>query len=83
MAFDLTVDKRDSKNGRITSSSPYTRYASRDGVVYLRDGVYYTESGVIAPDDLVRRVVGREAKLAEPKDNTLQAQQAQKNTFKG
>lgn len=69
MAFDLTVDKRDPKNGRIVSSSPYTRYSSVDGVVYLRDGVYYTESGHIAPDDLVKRVVGREAKIeakAEP-----------------
>lgn len=63
MAFDLTVDKRDPKTGRITGSQPYTRYASSDGVVYLRDGVYYTESGHIAPDDLVKRVVGREAKI--------------------
>lgn len=61
MAFDLTVDKRDPKTGRIIESSPYTRYASSDGVVYLRDGVYYTESGHIAPEDLIKRVVGREA----------------------
>lgn len=83
MAFDLTVEKRDPKNGRIVSSSPYIRYSSRDGVIYLRDGVYYTESGVVAPEDLVKRIVGREAKIAEPKDNTLQAQQSAKNTFKG
>lgn len=66
MAFDLTVDKRDPKTGRVVSSSPYTRYASADGVVYLRDGVYYTESGHIAPEDLVKRVVGREAKIESP-----------------
>lgn len=75
MSFDLTVDKRDPKNGRILSSSPYIRYSSPDGVVYLRDGVYYTESGVLAPDDLVKRVVGKEAKLTEAKaeltNNTL------------
>jgi hypothetical protein len=70
MAFDLTVEKRDPKNGRIISSNPYTRYASSDGVVYLRDGVYYTESGQPAPEDLVRRVVGREAKL-ESTANTM------------
>lgn len=63
MAFDLIVDKRDPKSGRIVSSDPYTRYASSDGVVYYRSGVYYTESGQPAPEDLVRRVVGREAKL--------------------
>jgi len=83
MAFDLTVEKRDPKNGRIVSSSPYIRDSSRDGVIYLRDGVYYTESGVVAPEDLVKRIVGREAKIAEPKDNTFQAQQSAKNTFKG
>jgi hypothetical protein len=70
MAFDLTVDKRDPKNGRIISSSPYIRYASSDGVVYLRDGVYYTESGQPAPEELIRRVVGREAKL-ETASNTF------------
>jgi hypothetical protein len=70
MAFDLTVDKRDPKNGRIISSSPYIRYASSDGVVYLRDGVYYTESGQPAPEELIRRVVGREAKL-ETTPNTF------------
>lgn len=70
MAFDLTVDKRDPKSGRVTSTNPYTRYASSDGVVYLRDGVYYTESGQIASDDLVKRVVGKEAKLETPV-NTL------------
>lgn len=63
MSFDLTVDKRDPKNGRIISSDPYTRYSSADGVVYLRDGVYYTESGNIAPEDLVKRVVGQESRL--------------------
>jgi hypothetical protein len=70
MSFDLTVDKRDSKSGRVVSSNPYTRYASADGVVYLRDGVYYTESGQIASEDLIKRVVGKEAKLETPV-NTL------------
>jgi hypothetical protein len=70
MSFDLTVDKRDPKNGRIVSSDPYIRYSSLDGVVYLRSGVYYTESGQIAPDDLVKRIVGKEAKLAEAKAET-------------
>lgn len=70
MAFDLTVDKRDSKNGRVISSDPYTRYSSPDGVVYYRGGVYYTESGQPAPEDLVKRVVGREAKL-DPASNSL------------
>lgn len=65
MAFDLTVDTRDPKTGRVISSNPYTRYASSDGVVYLREGVYYTESGQIAPEDLVKRVVGREAVKVE------------------
>jgi hypothetical protein len=63
MPFDLVVDTRDPKNGRVLKSSHYTRYSSSDGVVYLREGVYYTESGVVASEDLVRRVVGREAKL--------------------
>lgn len=70
MAFDLTVDKRDPKSGRIVDSNPYTRYASSDGVVYYRGGVYYTESGQPAPEELVRRVVGREAKLEAP-SNTM------------
>lgn len=70
MAFDLTVDKRDPKNGRIISSSPYIRYSSSDGVVYLRDGVYYTESGQPASEELIKRVVGREAKL-EATSNTM------------
>jgi hypothetical protein len=70
MAFDLTVEKRDPKNGRIISSSPYTRYASSDGVVYFRDGAYYTESGQLASEDMIKRVVGREAKL-DPASNSL------------
>lgn len=61
MAFDLTVDHRDPKNGRVTSHTPYTRYASASGVVYLRDGVFYTESGQVAPDTLIEAVAGRDA----------------------
>ena len=70
MAFDLIVDKRDPKTGRVISTTPYTRYASVDGVVYLRDGVYYTESGHVAPEDLVKRVVGRESKVEAPATNS-------------
>lgn len=70
MSFDLNVDKRDPKTGRIISSNPYTRYSSLDGVVYLRDGVYYTESGHVAPEDLVKRVVGRESKVEAPVTNS-------------
>jgi hypothetical protein len=66
MPFDLIVDKRDPKSGRVISTTPYTRYSSLDGVVYLRDGVYYTESGHVAPEDFVKRVVGKEAKLETP-----------------
>lgn len=60
MAFDLTVDHRDPKNGRVVSQTPYTRYASAQGVIYLRDGVFYTESGSVAPDHLVESICGRE-----------------------
>jgi hypothetical protein len=70
MSFDLTVDKRDPKTGRVTTSNPYTRYSSSDGVVYLREGVYYTESGHIAPEDLVKRVVGKDAITAKSADNS-------------
>lgn len=71
MAFDLNVDARDPKTGRIMSSNPYIRYSSVDGVVYLRGDTYYTESGHIAPDDLVKRVVGKEAKFfAAAESNT-------------
>lgn len=57
MAFDLIVDKRDPKSGRIIESNPYTRHSSPDGVVYERNGEYYTESGLAAPDELVKRVL--------------------------
>lgn len=70
MAFDLNVDKRDPKTGRVVSSNPYIRYASSDGVVYFREGVYYTESGQVAPEDLIKRVVGREAVKVEAPTQT-------------
>jgi hypothetical protein len=72
MAFDLIVDHRDNKNGRVTKHVPYTRYASQQGVIYLRDGVFYTESGQVAPDHFVESVVGREVFLAhkKPEANT-------------
>jgi len=73
MAFDLIVDKRDPKSGRVISSSPYIRYSSSDGVIYLREGVYYTESGHIAPEDLIRRVVGREYQPAKVEPQAQQA----------
>ena len=67
MAFDLTVHHRDPKSGRITEVTPYVRHANSDGVVYEREGLYYTESGHPASADLVRRVVGKEAKVVEAK----------------
>lgn len=66
MAFDLIVDHRDSKNGRVVKSTPYTRYSSPHGVIYARDGVFYTESGQVAPDALVEAIVGREAVQKKP-----------------
>jgi hypothetical protein len=66
MAFDLTVDHRNPKNGRIEKTTPYTRYSSPHGVIYARDGVFYTESGHVAPDDLVAAIVGREVVQKKP-----------------
>lgn len=68
MAFDLTVHHRDPKSGRIIETTPYVRHANSDGVVYERDGLYYTESGHPAPSDLVRRVVGKDAKVDSKAD---------------
>lgn len=65
MAFDLTVDHRDPKSGRIIKHTPYTCYQKSGlGQVYLRDGVFYTESGQIAPDSLVEKIAGKEVLLA-------------------
>lgn len=70
MAFDLMVHHRDSKSGRITETSTYTRHVNSDGVVYERDGLYYTESGHPASADLVRRVTGKDIKIENTKSNS-------------
>lgn len=61
MAFDLTVDHRDPKTGRIVKHTPYTAYISDAGTVYLRDGVFYTPGGEVAQDHWVESIAGRDA----------------------
>jgi len=67
MSFDLTVDHRDPKNGRVVKHTPYVRFSNHVGTVYLRDGVFYTESGLVAPDSLIEGVAGLDVLLAHKK----------------
>lgn len=61
MAFDMTVDHRDPKTGRIVKHTPYAAHISNEGVVFERDGVYYLEDGKEAPEEVVLSIVGPNA----------------------
>lgn len=60
MAFDMTVDHRDPKTGRIVKHTPYVAYIASEGIVYLRDGVFYTQAGDVAEDSWVEAIAGKE-----------------------